>query len=93
MLVAKYRATTNEEHFRGGNTMQEVTGRVAVRCAASDLCRAALARGPLIRNGNSWRYGRRQFSNATVKRLIDEGVAIRVGTSVTAAGQRLEAAD
>ena len=48
-----------------------------------DLCRTALARGPLIRDRNHWRFGRRCFSNMTVKRLIDEGAAIRDGRRVT----------
>jgi hypothetical protein len=50
--------------------------------AAADYCRAALARGPLIREGRHWRYGRRLFSNATVKRLIDDGDAVRDGPIV-----------
>jgi hypothetical protein len=50
--------------------------------AAVNLCRLALARGPLIRDGNQWRFGRRCFSNATVRRLIDEGSAVRFGNVV-----------
>jgi hypothetical protein len=49
---------------------------------AVDQCRTALARGPLIRDGNHWRFGRRCFSNMTVKRLIDEGAAKREGRRV-----------
>jgi hypothetical protein len=55
--------------------------------AAADYCRAALARGPLIRDGRHWRYGRRRFSNATVKRLIDEGDAVRDGAIVRRASE------
>ena len=50
--------------------------------SALDVCRAAIARGPLIRDGKVWRYGRRRFSNATVKHLIEEGTAIRDGRTV-----------
>jgi hypothetical protein len=49
---------------------------------AVDVCRLALARGPLTRDGSQWRFGRRRFSNETVKRLIDEGVAVRDGGAV-----------
>jgi hypothetical protein len=48
-----------------------------------DVCRAALARGPLTRDGKHWRFGRRRFSNATVKQLIDDGAAVRDGDTVT----------
>jgi len=54
--------------------------------AALLLCREALARGSLIRDGRHWRFGRRRFSNATIKRLIDEGTAVRAGNEVTRAG-------
>ena len=56
--------------------------RVAINRAAVDLCRLALARGPLVRDGNQWRFGRRCFSNATVRRLIDDGSAVRFGNVV-----------
>jgi hypothetical protein len=62
--------------------MSDELGRVHPRRAASELCRAALARGPLIRDGKHWRFGRRRFSNVTVKRLIDEGAAVRDGPTV-----------
>jgi hypothetical protein len=65
--------------------MQEEAGLVELRSVAVDTCRAALARGPLVREGNQWRYGRRRFSNTTVKRLIDEGTAVRDGGIVRAA--------
>jgi len=51
----------------------------AVCIAAADLCLLALRRGPLIREGRQWRFGRRYFSNVTVKRIIDQGNAVRVG--------------
>jgi hypothetical protein len=59
--------------------MQEGIGRADVRRAAMEICRAALERGPLIQEGRHWRFGRRRFSNVTVKRLIDEGAAFRDG--------------
>jgi hypothetical protein len=66
----------------GGFAMQKGTGRADVCRVALDFCRAALARGPLVREGNGWRYGRRRFSNETVKRLIDAGIACRDGPVV-----------
>ena len=62
--------------------MQDALIRAQVSRVALIVCRAALARGPLIRDGNLWRYGRRRFSNATVKRLIEEGAAVREGGSI-----------
>jgi hypothetical protein len=53
--------------------------------SALKICRAALARGPLIRDRRHWRFGRRRFNNATVKRLIEEGAAIRDGATVRSA--------
>lgn len=50
---------------------------------AVEVCRLALARGTLTRDGSLWRFGRRGFSNETVKCLIDEGVAVREGDTVT----------
>ena len=51
--------------------------------ATLNVCRAALARGPLVRDGTQWRcYGRRRFSNTTVKQLIEAGVAVRDGRTV-----------
>src|SRR5262245_899222 len=46
-----------------GDKMQENVARAERVGAALDQCRAALARGPLLREGNNWRYGRRLFSN------------------------------
>jgi hypothetical protein len=63
----------------------DVQGAISRTDATLDLCRAALARGPLIRDGNHWRCGRRRFSNATVQRLIDQGVAVRDGSQVRTA--------
>jgi hypothetical protein len=62
-------------------TMKRPVQRAEINRAA-DLCRLALARGPLIRDGNQWRFGRRCFSNATVRRLIDDGSAARFGNVV-----------
>jgi hypothetical protein len=62
--------------------MEEVVARAHVCRAALDFCRAALARGPLVREGRHWRFGRRRFNNETVKRLIDEGQAIRDGDAI-----------
>lgn len=47
-------------------------------------CLAALARGSLRRVGQVWLYGKRErvFGNATVKALIDHGLAKRIGDSV-----------
>ena len=56
-----------------------------IRAVAFDVCLVALARGELIRDGRRWRFGRRCFSNATVRRLIDEGAAVRSGDVVRAA--------
>src|SRR5262249_26694548 len=57
-------------------------GRPEPGSTAVEACWSALERSPLVREGNGWRYGRRRFSNATVKRLIDEGLAIREGDTV-----------
>jgi hypothetical protein len=60
-------------------------GRPELARAAADMCRLALARGPLIQDGRHWRFGRRRFSNATVKRLLDQGIAVRDGRMVKSA--------
>ena len=54
------------------------------------ICRAALARSPLTmkvyRNGGlMWMFGKRLFSPATVKFLIDRGEAVQIGNVVRAA--------
>lgn len=49
------------------------------------ICRAALARGPLVRDRSHWRFGRRLFNPATVARLIAAGEAVRDGSQVVAA--------
>ena len=62
--------------------MQDAVARAARKGAAVDLCRVALKSGVLIKEGRHWRYGRRLFNNATVNRLIEDGVAVRVGDVV-----------
>jgi hypothetical protein len=69
----------------GLRTMSEFVSRAVSTCAAVDLCRIALARGPLVKDGPHWRYGRRRFSPWTVKQLIEEGSAVRVGNTVRSA--------
>jgi hypothetical protein len=49
------------------------------RLRAMEACRVALERGWLIKDAHHWRYRGRLFHNATVKRLIQEGTAVRVG--------------
>ena len=68
--------------MRNHSDLQRNTARAPGSQAALDQCRLALGRGPLIRDGNHWRFGRRCFSNMTVKRLIEEGAAIRYGDRV-----------
>lgn len=68
----------------GGKIGIPVFTRGAPCRTALDLCRVALTKGSLVRDGNTWRYGRRRFSNATVKRLLDDGTAIRSGTIIRA---------
>jgi hypothetical protein len=51
------------------------------------ICRAALARSPLemkvySKGGLMWMFGKRMFSPATVKYLIDRGEAIQIGNVV-----------
>jgi hypothetical protein len=48
------------------------------------ICRAALARSPLIRRGRMWAFGKRLFSVAVVNWLIGRGDAVRVGNEVRA---------
>jgi hypothetical protein len=71
-----------------GGIMREAMDRAARTGSAIDLCRVALKCGKLVRQGRHWRYGRR-FSNATVKQLIDEGIAVRDGDLVWASERRL----
>ena len=52
---------------------------------AMEACRVALGRGWLIKDARHWRYRGRLFSNVTVKRLIEEGTAVRVGNKVVQA--------
>jgi hypothetical protein len=66
--------------------MQGKIVRAEVCRAAFDYCCVALARGVLTRDGNGWRYGRRRFSNETVKRLIDEGIGYRDGLVIRPKG-------
>lgn len=48
------------------------------------VCLAALAKQSLERDRGAWRFGRsgRIFGNATVKALIDRGLAKRIGDRV-----------
>jgi hypothetical protein len=41
----------------------------------------------LIRDGRHWRFGGRRFSDETVKRLLDEGIAFRDGSIVRLTGK------
>lgn len=79
-------ATMTVVAVSGGAPMKGefVSGAGATR-AAVDLCRLALARGTLVKDGPHWRFGRRRFSTWTVKQLIEEGVAVRVGNKVRSA--------
>lgn len=52
--------------------------------AAIPICREALRRGYLIRDGRHYLFGRRKFHAATVNKLIDDGEAVRVGECVVA---------
>lgn len=49
-----------------------------------EIARAALARGPLVRERRAWRFGRTLYANATVARLIASGEAVRRGDHVIA---------
>lgn len=53
---------------------------------AVDVCRAALGKGHLVRgehkHSNHWRYGRRLFSQTTVRALIASGEAVQIGDSI-----------
>ena len=71
--------------LREGTLMEEAIARAATTRAAVYVCRIALAHGPLVREGRHWRYRRRLFSNATVKQLLIEGAAVRVGDTVRSA--------
>jgi hypothetical protein len=46
------------------------------------ICRAALARSPLIRRDRMWAFGKRMFSVACVNWLISRGEAIQIGNVV-----------
>lgn len=49
------------------------------------VCRAALAKSPLTMHRNGmWAFGKRLFSPATVKFLIDRGEAVQIGNVVRA---------
>lgn len=49
------------------------------------ICRAALARGPLVKVGPAlWAFGRRRFNHWTITRLIDNGEAVQLGDHVVA---------
>lgn len=53
-----------------------------------DSCRMALRVGPLLRSVDGrvtlYRFGRRTFGPATIKRMIDAGEAVRRGDFVFA---------
>lgn len=50
------------------------------------LARAAIRQAPLTRAGRRWAFQRgRYFSNATVRQLLDAGMAVRRGDVVEAA--------
>jgi hypothetical protein len=50
------------------------------------LCLIALTKQPLKRDGSKWRFGRRTFSNGTVRALLDRGLARRLGDHVIGVG-------
>lgn len=60
-----------------------MSGRYAPDTLA--LCRAALAKGPLVRDVRHWRFGRRRFNPATVAALIASGEAVRSEYHIIAA--------
>jgi hypothetical protein len=47
------------------------------RRADDTIVRAALARGPLVRDGRHWRFQRRLFNGATVNEVIAAGDAVK----------------
>lgn len=51
---------------------------------ALSICRQALRRGPLVREWQHWRFGRRLFRADTVNALIAEGFAVKIGDRVVA---------
>jgi hypothetical protein len=52
---------------------------------ASIICLVALSIGPLVQEGNMWRFDRRFFSSKTVNDLVALGLAVRCGNQVRAA--------
>jgi hypothetical protein len=46
------------------------------------FAKAALRRGPLLRNGARYRCGQRAFSSYTINRLLQAGEARRVGNTI-----------
>ena len=73
------RTGDGEPIVEGNETLDGTSGAAAV-------CRAALERGPLIRDSRHWRFGRRLFSNVTVTQLIAEGWAVRDGRTIRRVG-------
>lgn len=51
---------------------------------AAIICLVALSIGPLVLDGNKWRFGQRLFSAAVVAELIACGMAVRDGNQVKA---------
>lgn len=64
--------------------MPRRSGQIAHSVAVA-ACRAALARGPLVRDRQHWRFGPRRFNSTTVRALLDDGTAIREGDRIVAA--------
>jgi hypothetical protein len=83
--MAALRKIPGQTASRKASDLEQKGSPVTAKRTALEQCRAALARGHLLRDGNHWRFGRRRYSNATVRRLIDEGVAVRDGSIVRSA--------
>jgi len=54
------------------------------RARALEACREALRRGFLTQSGNHFAFGRRLFHPQTVRTLIDNGEAVRIGAHIVA---------
>jgi hypothetical protein len=52
------------------------------RQPATDIATAALERGPFVKRREYYTSGVRLFSAVTVNRLIERGVAVRIGSGV-----------
>jgi len=62
---------------------------MSLPCAPLALLEA-LRRGPLTRRGNGWAYRGGLFSNATVRRAIDAGLAAIEGDTLIAIAEGAE---